>query len=129
MPVFTPDYLCERSVFVTILTLGMMETQPSPDGQLHLVTRMQGVPLSPRPDSLVETMTAEEIRAFHCGSLAGVALELGYLSHLRAFGTPFFAAIALEVIRQLELLIPNGVALLSVLKRNLAWQHIVEPMR
>jgi len=130
VPVFTPDYLSERSIFVTVLTLGMMEeTQPSPDGQVHLVTRMQGVPLSPRPDSLVETMTEEEIRAFHCSCKAGVALELGYLSHLRAFGTPFFAAIALEIIRQLELLIPHGTALLSILKRNLAWQHIVEPMR
>lgn len=74
-------------------------------------------------------MTAEEIRAFHCSSKAGAALELGYLSHLRSQGTPFFAAIAFEVIRQIELLIPNGAALLSVLKRNLAWQHIVEPMR
>jgi len=129
VPVFTPDYLSERSVFVTVLTLGMLETQPSADGQVHLVTRMQGIALSPRPDSLVETMNKEEVRAFHCGSPAGVALELGYLSHLRVSGTPFFAAIAFEIIRQLELLIPNGTVLLSILKRNLAWQHIVEPMR
>jgi hypothetical protein len=129
VPVFTPDYLSERSVFVTVLALGMMETQSFPGDEIHLVTRMQGVPLSLRPDSLVVTMTDEEIRAFHCGSLAGVALELGYLSHLRSEGTPFFAAIALEIIRQLELLVPHGAALLSVLKRNLAWQHMVEPMR
>jgi hypothetical protein len=129
VPVFTPDYLSERSVFLTVLTLGMLETRPSADGQVHLVARMQGVPLSPGPDSLVQTMSAEDIRAFHCGSPAGVTLELGYLAHLRVSGTPFFAAIAFEIIRQLELLIPNGAALLSILKRNLAWQHIVEPMR
>jgi hypothetical protein len=129
VPVFTPDYLCERGVYLTVLTLGMLETRPSPDGQVHLVTHMQGVPLSPRPDSLVETMSEEEIRAFHCGSPVGVALELSYLSHLRVSGTPFFAAIVFEIIRQLEPLIPGGAALLSILKRNLAWQHMVEPMR
>lgn len=129
LSVFTPDYLCERNMFVVVLMLGMMETQSSMDGQVQLVRRMQGIPLSCRPDSPVESMTDEEIREFHRSSKAGVALEMGYLSHLRSEGAPFFAAVGLEIIRQLELLFPQDAGALSILKRNLSWQYNILPMR
>lgn len=129
MPVFTPDYLNERCVFVVVLTLGMMETHSRGDGPVQMMTRVQGVPLSCRPDSPVETMTDEEIREFHRSSKEGVPLEMGYLSHLRSEGAPFFAAVGLVIIQQLELLLPQGAGALSIIKRNLSWQHIVAPMR
>jgi len=129
IPVFTPDYLRERSVFILVRALGMMETHSRTDGPVQLVTRVQGVPLSCRPDSMVETMTDEEIREFHRSSKVGVPLEMGYLSHLRSEGAPFFAAVGLVIIQQLELLLPQGAGALSILKRNLSWQHIVAPMR
>lgn len=128
--VFAPDYLAEQAVFVHVLTLGMMELEHSADGPARIVTRMHGVPLALTQDTSVETMTNEEIRAFHVsGNPTNVALELGYLSHLRTEGNTLFPAVVFEIIRQLESLFPReGQALLGVVKRTVAWKHKVVPM-
>lgn len=125
--IFTPDSLCEQAVVVTLQMLGMMELQATQGGQPHVVTRMHGIPLAPRPQSVVETMADEEVRAFHLSVAPGAPVELAYLAHLR--GNPLFPAIALEIIRQLELLIPPPTgAPLQLLKQTLAWRHKVIPI-
>ena len=125
--VFTPDYLSEHGVVVTLQMLGMIELQATQGGQSQTVTHMHGIPLAPRQHSVVATMTDEEVRAFHLSSAPGALVEMGYLTHL--LGNPLFPAIALEIIRQLELLIPPPAgASLGLLKRTLAWRHKVVPI-
>ena len=126
--VFTPDYLAEKIALVHVLTLGMMELEHRTDSLAHVVTRTHGVPLSLKQDLAVETMTDEEIRAFHVSSTPGVALEMGYLLHLRSEGNTIFPAVVLEIIGQLESLIPHAQAWLGIIKQTVAWKHKVVPM-
>lgn len=124
--IFTPDYLSETGVFVTILMLGMMQLQSTQCGHFQALTHMHGVPLAPRLHSVVATMTDEEIRVFHLSGPPSAPLEMGYLHHLQ--GNQLFPAIAFEIIRQLELLMPDSRGLLGLLKRSLAWKYTVIPI-
>jgi hypothetical protein len=125
--VFTPDYLSEQGVVVTLQMLGMMEMQATQGGQFQTVTHMHGIPLAPKQNSVVATMTEKEVWGFHLSGTPGAPVEMGYLTHL--LGNPLFPAIALEIIRQLELLIPPPPAApLGLLKRTLAWRHKVVPI-
>lgn len=126
--VFSPDYVSERIVHAYVLTLGMMELLCAPGESAQAMTRMHGVPLSPMQDGVVETMTDEEIRFFHTPGKSDLPLEVSYLSNLRTEGNNLFPAVALEIIRQLELLMPHGSGHLNILKRSISWRHKVLPM-
>src|SRR5690348_17152977 len=63
---FSPDYISEKAVLIYVMVLGMIEQRMTPDGQPDMLSIMHGVPLlSLELGSEIETMTDEEVRAFH----------------------------------------------------------------
>jgi hypothetical protein len=130
---FSPDYLTEKAVLIYVMVLGMIERQITQSGELDTVTTMHGVPLlSLELGSEVETMSDEEVRAFHFFSdQAGPApdtpnLHLGYLPHIIAQRNSLLPMVILRIIDQLEYLFPQNLSLLSIVKRNFAWRLKVE---
>jgi hypothetical protein len=130
---FSPDYIAEKAVLIYVMVLGMMELRPSPSGSASILSTMQGVPLlSLELGSEVETMTDEEVRAFHfftdpAGSDTQTPyLHMGYLPHIIAQRNSLLPMVTLRIIDQLERLFPQNVSLLSIVKRNFAWRLKVE---
>jgi hypothetical protein len=61
---FSPDYISEKAVLIYVMVLGMIEVRPG--ASLEVLSVMHGVPLlSLELGSEIETMTDEEVRAFH----------------------------------------------------------------
>jgi hypothetical protein len=130
---FSPDYISEKAVLIYIMVLGMMELSPSPSGSPGILSTMHGVPLlSLELGSDIETMTDEEVRAFHFFiDAAGPDtqtpyLHMGYLPHIIAQRNSLLPMVTLRIIDQLERLFPQNVSLLSIVKRNFAWRLKVE---
>jgi hypothetical protein len=95
---------------------------------------MHGVPLlSLELGSEIETMTDEEVCAFHFFSDEGNGsddqqpyLHMGYLPHIIAQRSSLLPMVTLRIIDQLERLFPQHLSLLSIVKRNFAWRLKVE---
>lgn len=130
---FSPDYISEKAVLIYVMVLGMMELRPSPDNSVDVLSTMHGVPLlSLELGSEAETMTDEEVRAFHFfADAAGPDtqtpyLHMGYLPHIIAQRNSLLPMVTLRIIDQLERLFPQNLSLLSIVKRNFAWRLKVE---
>jgi hypothetical protein len=130
---FSPDYISEKAVLIYVMVLGMMELSPSPSGSPGILSTMHGVPLlSLELGSEIETMTDEEVRAFHFFiDAAGPDtqtpyLHMGYLPHIIAQRNSLLPMVTLRIIDQLERLFPQNLSLLSIVKRNFAWRLKVE---
>ncbi len=137
---FSPDYISEKAVYIHIMILGVIEqgeqasqeeTPASPQSSI-----VQGVPLlSLELDSEVETMSDDEVAAFHffadpaSAAIQGDGqpyLHMGYLPHVISQRNSLLPMVALRIIDQLERLFPQNIALLSIVKRNFAWRLKVE---
>lgn len=125
---FSPDYVLERAVLVSILLLGTMTR--SPRGPLAVA---HGVPpLAPDLGAEVIALTDGELRAFHHfaenGAPSGSApyLHMGYLPHAIAQENPLLPMAMLRTIERLERIFPENAALLSIVKRNFAWRLKVQ---
>jgi hypothetical protein len=131
---FSPDYISEKAVLIYVMVLGMMEVSPSASGPAPVLSTMHGVPLlSLELGSEIETMTDEEVCAFHffSDSAAGPDseipyLHMGYLPHIIAQRNSLLPMVTLRIIDQLERLFPQNLSLLSIVKRNFAWRLKVE---
>jgi len=132
---FSPDYIAEKAVLVYIMVLGMIEQRSTPQGNAEILSTMHGVPLlSLELESEIETMTDEEVQAFHYFSDAervGVDgrlpyLHMGYLPHIISQRNSLLPMVTLRIIDQLEQLFPQNASLLSIVKRNFAWRLKVE---
>ncbi len=136
---FSPDYITERAVLVSILLLGVMagpdhdalaaaDTMGGAGASAYAVSH--GVPpLAPDLGVVVSTLTEGELRAFHyfADSAPGAAatqpyLHMGYLPHAIAQDNPLLPMAILRTIERLERLFPANAALLSIVKRNFAWR-------
>jgi len=127
-PLFSPDYLSERAVLVSVLLLGAALER---SGASAVVTH--GVPpIAPELGAVAATMSDAEIRAFHIfadGRAPGGAtpyLHMGYLPHAIAQENPLLPVALLHIVERLERLCPENAALLSLVKRNFAWRQKVE---
>jgi hypothetical protein len=132
---FSPDYISEKAVLIYVMVLGMIEVQTS--GEVtSILSTMHGVPLlSLELGSEIETMTDEEVQAFHFFSDTGEPaqaarpqpyLHMGYLPHIIAQRSSLLPMVTLRIIDQLERLFPQNLSLLSIVKRNFAWRLKVE---
>jgi len=122
---FSPDYVAERAVLVSILALGAI----SPAGGARSRTTHGAPALAPDLGAVVSTMGDEEIRAFHYfadESQSKPYLHMGYLPHAVAQGNPLLPMAMLRVIERLDTLFPQQQALLSIVKRNFAWRLKVQ---
>jgi len=123
---FSPDYLSERAVLVSVLLLGTIALRR---GRVARV--FHGVPpLAPDLGAAVESLTDADVSAFHAFAAAGngahPTLHMGYLPHAVAQTHPLLPQAMLLTIERLERLLPANGALLSIVKRNLAWRLKVE---
>lgn len=130
---FSPDYISEQAVLIYVMILGMIEQLATPEGGIEVRSIMHGVPLlSLELGSDVETMTDEEVRAFHFFRDPGRSdnqepyLHMGYLPHIIAQRNSLLPMVTLRIIDQLERLFPQNLSLLSIVKRNFAWRLKVE---
>lgn len=120
--IFSPDFLSEQGVMLSILLLGWRE-----GGGFR-----QGVPRAVLPiHAPVESLSETDILSFH--RFRSGELALGYyptiIAHARLFAHPLLESI----IEQLDGL-PSGLdeaerAKLQILRQSLAWQQTVEGMR
>jgi hypothetical protein len=120
--VFSPDYLNEQGVLISILLLGWKNETES-----H-----QGVPRVVLPiHSEVESMMDSEVRAFHYGgSGEGGALQAHYYSHVTIHAGLFAFQLLSAIVEQLDRLANDrDRARLDVLKKTLAWQQTIGRMR
>ena len=131
---FSPDYISEKAVLIYVMMLGMMEQRLRSGGRSEVLSVMHGVPLlSLELDSVIETMTDEEVQAFHFfrDPIGGPGnqdsyLHMGYIPHIIAQRSSLLPMVTLRIIDQLEHLFPQNSALLSIVKRNFAWRLKVE---
>ncbi len=116
--VFSPDYLNEQGVLIGILLLGWRDAKG-----VH-----QGVPRVVLPiHSPVETMTEEEVLAFHRDSNG--AVQLAYYSHVTIHAGLFAFQLMTAIVDQLDGLADDGdCARLAVLRRSLSWQQTIGKM-
>ncbi|MBF6589325.1 MAG: hypothetical protein IVW57_02195 [Ktedonobacterales bacterium] len=124
---FSPDYLTECAVLVSILLLGTTSARAGPARVSHGVP-----PLVPDLGAVVAPMTDAEVRAFHLFSDAAQSgetrpyLHMGYLPHAIAQVHPLLPLAMLHTVERLESLFPENAALLSIVRRNFAWRLKVE---
>ncbi|MGH2484716.1 MAG: hypothetical protein ACRDHE_01760 [Ktedonobacterales bacterium] len=125
---FSPDYLSERAVIVSILLLGTMAR-----GANGAVRVQHGVPpIAPELGTEVRPLEDRQVREFH--SFADYAepggprpyLHMGYLPHAIAQDHALLPLAMLRTIERLEGLFPENAALLSIVKRNFAWRLKVQ---
>ncbi|HLL80606.1 MAG TPA: hypothetical protein VKT25_13955 [Ktedonobacteraceae bacterium] len=141
---FSPDYISEKAVLVSIMVLGMIEQRTLLPGQTEILSVMHGVPLlSLELGSEIEPMTDEAVQAFHYFGDKGQEgqdlqngqgspssqqpyLHMGYIPHIIAQPNSLLPMVTLRIIEQLERLFPENLKLLSIVKRNFAWRLKVE---
>ena len=121
---FSPDYLSERAVLVSVLLLGAM--QPANGRVVHGVP-----PVAAELGADVTVLEDDYLRAFHYFSdperaVDGKYLHMGYMPHAVALGDPLLPQAMLATIERLERIFPGNRALLSIVKRNIAWRLKVE---
>jgi hypothetical protein len=126
---FSPDYLSERAVLVSILLLGTMAVDEVGDA----TSVSHGIPaLALDLGAEVFRLDDTALRAFHHFADYGAPggshpyLHMGYLSHALTIDQSLLPLAMLRTIERLERLFPENEALLSIVKRNFAWKMKVE---
>jgi hypothetical protein len=121
---FSPDYLTERAVLLSILLLGTMSESPGRPPRVR-----HGVPpIAPDLGAVVSGATDAEVRTFHVfrDETGPAYLHMGYLPHAIAQINSLMPVAMLHTVERLERLCPENAALLSIVKRNFAWRLKVE---
>jgi hypothetical protein len=124
---FSPDYLSERAVLVSILLLGTMAGTGAARRVQHGVP-----PLAPDLGAEVAALPDADVRAFHhfadLGAPGGARpyLHMGYLPHAVAQDHALLPLAMLRTIERLERLFPENASLLAIVKRNFAWRLKVQ---
>lgn len=117
LEIFSPDYLSERAVLVSVVAVG----QVTGDGDVR-----QGIPLPAAVlGARVEQMSDEQVRGFHSTS---AGLQITYAPFLLAREDPLIPYLLLSVVDRLSDLFPDQARLLAVLRGNLAWKTAVASM-
>jgi len=117
LEVFSPDYLEERTILVSILAVGTLVEDASPS---------QSVPREAlEPGALVETLPAEELRSFH---LPGGRLMLAYLPRVLAHSPVMGPHLMLSVLDQLAALLPQEGPSLDLIRDDLLWKSQIQAM-
>src|SRR5690242_10637955 len=99
---FSPDYISEKAVLIYVMVLGMLEQQLTPEGKFEVLSATHGVPLlALELGSEIETMSDEEVRAFHLFSDHADEepyLHMGYLPHIISQRNSLLPMVTLRII-------------------------------
>ena len=116
--VFSPDYLNEQGILISILLLGWRDGDGSRQDTPRVV-----LPIN----SHVETMSDDEVRAFHYGGNGG--LQAHYYSHVMTHAGLFAFQLLSAIVDQLERLADDpDRARLDVLRKTMAWRQTIGKM-
>ena len=124
---FAPDYVAEKVDHLSLVLLGTMQIQVFAQGQQELYKCIQGVPSHfLAAGSVIETMRQEEVRAFHLFAGSGPPdevphLQLDYLTILRTLPHTIEPFLLLQILKQVEAVLPEWEPQLSILTRNVSW--------
>jgi len=121
LAVFSPDYLSEVAVLVSVVVVGSLTA----DG----VARQDAPDVAATVNAPVQRMSDEDILAFHSEA---DEVRLGYLPLLISLArtSPVTTLTLLKVLDRLETLFPEGPAnmRLRLVRQNLSWQFRVLSM-
>jgi hypothetical protein len=118
LEVFSPDYLAETATLVGVFAVGWFDAA----GQAR-----QGVPgLAATVNCPVRRLEDAQLRQFHMDRSGQVSLH--YAPLLLAQNNPLAPPLLMAVIDQLNELFPEQRSQLAVLRNNLAWKSIVQPV-
>ena len=116
--VFTPDYLAETATLVGVLALGWVDAA----GDYH-----QGVPaLSATVNNAVHCLTEDGMRAFHQDTAGRLALR--YVPLLLGQSNALAMPLLINIVDRLEALFPDQRGQLKLMRNNLAWKSVVQPV-
>ena len=116
--VFSPDYLNEQGILISILLLGWRNGEQGRQDTPRVV-----LPIN----SHVETMGDDEVRAFHYDGSGG--LQAHYYSHVMTHAGLFAFQLLSAIVDQLERLVDDqDSARLDVLRKTLAWRQTIGKM-
>ncbi len=117
LEVFTPDYLAETATLVGVFALGWIDG----DGA-H-----QGVPpLAAAVNSPVALLAEADLVAFHQDRDG--QLSLRYVPLLLGQNNPLAPPLVLSIVDRLAELFPAQRSRLAVMRNNIAWKSIVQPI-
>lgn len=118
LEVFTPDYLAETATLVGVFALGWIDS----DGATH-----QGVPpLAAAVNSPVTLLAEADLVAFHQDRDG--QLSLRYVPLLLGQNNPLAPPLVLSIMDRLAELFPAQRSRLAVMRNNIAWKSIVQPV-
>ncbi len=118
LEIFSPDYLAEAATLVGIIALGWQQA----DGSFQ-----QGVPmLAATVNNEVRRLTPDELVAFHRESNGQVRLR--YAPLLLGMNNPLIPQLLINLVDQLTVQFPSQSRQLTVMRNNLAWKSIVQPV-
>jgi hypothetical protein len=117
--IFTPDYLREHGILLSLLLVGWREGKAYHQGVPRLVVPVQAP---------VETLSPDEVLAFHQGADGGVTLA--YYPIVATHAGLFAPTLLEAILDQLDGLVSDlQRARLRILRKSLAWQTRVESLR
>jgi hypothetical protein len=118
LAVFTPDYLAETATLVGILAVGSVDAA----GRCQ-----QGVPvLAATVNNSVHSLTEEEVRRFHQDAVGRLALR--YVPLLLSQSNALAMPLMLNIVDRLGELFPDQRGQLKLMRNNLAWKSVVQPV-
>jgi hypothetical protein len=118
MAIFTPDYLVEKVILVTITLIGSIDAE----GKVQ-----QGVPATAvQTDTVAYTLDKDAIYRFHYP--AGQSLVFGYLAILLASTNPLAHQLLPHLVHTLGECFPLESPRLNLLSECLAWKTHIEPL-
>lgn len=118
LAIFTPDYLAETATLVGILALGWVDA----NGECH-----QGVPaLAATVNNEVRCLDSEALRRFHQDRMG--RLSLRYVPLLLGQNTALAMPLLLNIVDRLTELFPDQRSQLTLMRNNLAWKSVVQPV-
>lgn len=116
--IFSPDYLAETATLVGIIALGWIDVE----GNCH-----QGVPvLAATINNPVYTLSEEDLRHFHRDGVG--RLSLRYVPLLLSQNNALSLPLLLNIVDRLTLLFPDQRGQLTLMRNNLAWKNVVQPV-
>jgi hypothetical protein len=118
LEVFTPDYLAETATLVGIIAVGWIDAA----GNCH-----QGVPvLAATVNNPVHCLAEDELRHFHQDGAGRLCMR--YVSLLMSQNNALVLPLLLNIVDRLALLFPEQRGQLTLMRNNLAWKNVVQPV-
>jgi hypothetical protein len=116
--IFTPDYMAETATLVGILAVGWIDGA----GRCH-----QGVPvLAATINNPVYCLDEDGLRAFHQDAQGRLCLR--YVSLLLSQNNALALPLLLNIVDRLTELFPDQRSQLTLMRNNLAWKSVVQPV-